>query len=395
MLGLTIGSKWLEARALKGLWIEMGAGYAKYSYPGILALYVGAEDPQVRRRAEMFLDLSFIEEAQISCGNMRGGGKSRAGLQPVSGIGHILPVLYGEGVPFPGHMGLHEAVISGYRPPMEAMLIRKQYELPETPIIIANRRPGEVDAEGALKADSALVNYGYKTRHFLLGSILRAPLTKTSPLFGQNLRSSLLFASGEGIYPNPVSVGRYSDPYYSFQHEHVLVLQKNKEAKNTSVGIYVKPKAKKVERDGWVFVDDGQAYGAIRVLEGGYHWDDKEANVLPDLEFAPMLIQGGDVDGFGSFDQFMAAVLGNTITWDGEKVEYAGPNQTRIEFFSRSSGKLPRVAGRDYTFLPAAAYESPFLNSKAGTSTATVTVTVGPLKTVYDFENSEIIRNQK
>jgi len=384
--------QWLEARALKGLWIEMGAGYAKYSYPGILALYVGAEDPQVRRRAEMFLDLSFIEEAQISYGNMRGGGKSRASMNPLSGIGHILPVLYGEGVLL-GHYGLHEAVISGYRPPMEAMLIRKQYELPETPIIIANRRPGEVDAEGALKAESALVNYGYKTRHFLLGSILRAPHTKTSPLFGQNLRSGLLFASGEGIFPNPESVGRYMDPYYSFQHENVMVLQKNKGAKNTTVGIYVKPKAKKVERDGWVFVDDGQAYGAIRVLEGGYHWDGKGANVLPDQELAPMLIQGGDADGFGSFDQFMAAVLGNTITWDGEKVEYAGPNQTRIEFFSRPVGKLPRVAGRDYTFLPAAAYESPFLNSEAGTSTATVTV--GSLKTVYDFENSEIIRNQK
>ena len=76
-------------------------------------------------------------------------------------------------------------------------------------------------------------------------------------------------------------------------------------------------------------------------------------------------------------------------------MEYAGPNQSRIEFFSRSSGKLPRVAGRDYTFLPAAANESPFLNSKAGTSTATAPVPVGPLKTVYDFENSEIIRNQK
>ena len=138
--------QWLEARALNGLWIEMGASYAKYSYSGILALYVGAEDPQVRQRAEMFLDLSFIEEAQISYGNMRGGSKSRAGKKPESSITFLLPVLYGEAVRFPGHVGLHEFVISGYRPPVEAMLIRKQYELPETPIIISNRRPGEVDA---------------------------------------------------------------------------------------------------------------------------------------------------------------------------------------------------------------------------------------------------------
>ena len=54
----------------------------------------------------MFLDLSFIEEAQISYGNMRGGSKSRAGKKPGSSISFLLPVLYGEAVRFPGHIGL-------------------------------------------------------------------------------------------------------------------------------------------------------------------------------------------------------------------------------------------------------------------------------------------------
>ena len=194
------------------------------------------------------------------------------------------------------------------------------------------------------------------------------------------------FASGEGIFPNPKHSGggRYANPYFSFQHENVMVLQKNKDAYNTKyVGIYVKPKARKLEHDGWVFVDDGEAYGAIRVLQGGYHLDDKKANVLPNQEFAPMLIQGAM---WMNSDRLIivTAVLGNTIKWDGEKVEYVGPNQPHIEYFSRPSGKLPRVAGQDCIFQRAATYESPFLNSKAGTATATVTV--GPLKTIYDFK---------
>jgi len=83
----------------------------------------------------------------------------------------------------------------------------------------------------------------------------------------------------------------------------------------------------------------------------------------------------------------MVAVQGNTLTSDGEKVRYQGAKQGRIEFFSRPTGKLPRINGHAYNFRPKKVYSSPYMNS---TGDATVTVTVGALTTIYDFKESSV-----
>ena len=387
---------WLDGRAKNGFWVELGAGYMKYSLPGIFALYTDAVDPEVRQSAHMFLDLYFVDEAQISFGVIRGGSRSRADSQVGTAYRHILSPLFGRTVSFPGHLGLHDAVVSGYRPPPEAMLLQRDYQYPATPLTIVNRRLGEIDDEG-LTPDSTILNLCYKTRHYLLGSALRAPDVQFSPLFGQHFWNGLIFANGDGVYPDPVQRpgGRFVDPYYSFQHQDVLIFQKNPGAYGTgAVRVYVKPGTERVERDGWVFVDDGEAYAAIRVLDGGYGWaNDKRLHIVPEKELAPMLIQGGDVDAYGSFEAFMTAIQALTVTWDGEKVAYTGPGRPRIEFFSRSTGKLSRVDGVELDTTPEYVYNSPFLKRRAGEPTATVTV--GPLRRVYDFEIHKIRELQK
>ena len=384
--------EWLKARALKGLWVEMGSHtYQKYSYPAIFALTIGAEDAIVRKRAKMFMDLSLIEEASLSFNYIRGGGKSRASMHVGGGIEHVIPALHGEKRDHKAwHLGQHVPVISGYRAPLEAILIRQKYHHREKPIIISNRRPGETGSNQGLVADSAIINYCYKTRHYMLGSSLRPPQIETSALFGQTMWNGLIFANGDGVFPNPVHSGggRFVDPYYSFQHENVMIFQMNKGAYATkSVRLYVKPETKKVEKNGWVFVNDGAAYCAIKVLDGGYKWDKENLNIAPDKILSPVLIQGGDVDTYGSFKAFMVAVQGNTLTSDGEKVRYQGAKQGRIEFFSRPTGKLPRINGHAYNFRPKKVYSSPYMNS---TGDATVTVTVGALTTIYDFKESSV-----
>ena len=386
--------EWLKGRALNGLFVEQGAGYMKYSLPGFFALYSGAEDAEVRRLAGMFLDLFLIDEVQFSFGMERGASKSRAGATPGTPIPHILKALYGEGVQFPGHYGLHGAVLSGYRPPPEMLLLRRQYQFPEKPVVIVNRRLGEKGDGVALTPDSHILSYGYRTRHFLIGSALRAPDLQCSVLFDQHLVNHMIFASGDGVYPDPVqgSGGRYVNPYHSFQHETVFIFQKNKGAYGTGLmRVYVKPGTKRVERNGWVFVDDGKAYCAIRALEGGGHWSEDGKHYLPKEDLNPILMQAGDVDLFGSFEGFMKAVEANTLTLDGEKVEYAGPGQPRIEFFARATGKASRVNGEELNMMPDDVYWGPYMHRKAGESK--VTLTVGPYRTVYDFDSGTIQRS--
>jgi HEAT repeat protein len=390
----TYTKEWLKGRALNGIFVEMGAGYMKYSLPGLFALYSGAEDPEIRKLAGMFLDLYFIDEIQFSYDFLRSGNKSRASAKPDTPIAHILKPLYGEGVQFPGHFGQHAAVTSGYRPPPEALLLRRQYQHPEKPIIIANRRLGEEGDGVTLTPDSRILNYGYKTRHFLIGSALRPPGLPCSALFNQAPFNGLIFANGGGLYPEPETFGRCSDPYESFQHEAVLIFRKNKGAYRTgAMRVQVKPETRRVEKNGWIFVHNGPAYCAIRVLDGGHHWSEDKRYLLPDEDLSPILMQAGDVDRYGSFDSFMAAIAANTLTWNGKKLEYKGPNQLHIEFFTRETGETPRVHGKDFDFQPALAYDSPYMRREANSSI--VTVTVGPHVTDYDFEAVSIKRTVK
>lgn len=383
--------EWLKGRALNGIFVEIGAGYMKYSLPGLFALYSGAEDLEIRKLAGMFLDLYFIDEIQFSFDFRRSGNKSRASARPDTPIPHVLKPLYGEGVQFPGHLGQHAAVTSSYRPPPEALLLRRQYQHPDKPVIIANRRLGEEGDGVSLTPDSRILNYGYKTRHFLIGSALCPPGIPCSPLYKQAPSNSLIFANGGGVYPDPKTNGRCSDPYESFQHESVLIFRKNKGAYRTeAMRVHVKPDTRRVEKDGWIFVDNGPAYCAIRVLEGDHHWSEDKHYLLPEEDLSPILMQAGDVDRYGSFEAFMEAITANILSWDGQKVVYHGSNQPRIEFFTRATGKSPRVDGREFDFQPALVYDSPYLRRKADSSS--VTVTVGPLVTEYDFEAVSINR---
>lgn len=388
--------QWLSTRALNGFWVELGASYTKYSLPAILMLYVGADDPQVRRLAQMFLDLNYLDEAQMSYdfAGGRGGNRSRADPRAGVGYGFIHQTAFGVEPPFPGHQGLHDAAVSGYRASPEALLLHREYQRPQTPIQIVNRRLGETDKQGVLKQESEILNTCYKTGHFLLGSAVNAPDTELSPLFNQMPWNGLLFASGDGIFPHPVqreNTGRFSRPYYSFQHEDVLIFQMAEDAYATeSVPVYVKPGAKRVERNGWIFVEDGEAYCAIRVLKGPYGWNDEGTHLAPEDKFSPVILQGGDVDSCGSFDAFMTAVEENSASWDGTKVEYSGPEQPNIEFFSPKTGKPSLVNGTPVDLLPPLVYNSPFMRRTAGSPI--VTVTVGPYVTEYDFSTAEIRR---
>jgi len=394
--------EFLRARALGGLWVEMGAGYAKYSVPAVYALVVGARDPVVRQRAQMLLDLILVEEAQISYGYVRGGGKSRAHIGVGGTMSHMLPILYGDRAVFKGyHYGTFHTVLCPYLPSPEAVLIQKRHQYPERPMLIANRRPGEWDETPGLPRrlnlrylarDYTMINTCYRTRHFMLGSTLRPPNASLSGIAAQNMWGGLIFASGDGVYPAPVAHGRYSDPYYSFQHKDVMVVQKNRGAYRTGImRVYVKPKTERVERDGWVFVNDAKAYCAIRVLDGGYKWSGDGNYLIPEQDLSPILLQGGNEDAYQSLDGFVSAVLANTVSWSGEEVAYSGLNQPEIEFSTRASGRSPRVNGQEFSFKPSRTYDSPFMTSDWGSST--VTVTVGSLETVYDFDKNKVVRS--
>lgn len=401
--------EWMRTRAINGLWIELGAGYAgKYSLPALFSFLVTASDPQTRDFVRMFIDLAFIEETQASFGDVRGGSKSRIKEQGIYGTFTGFHRLFYEGVPIAGK-GAHQTAVSGYQMPAVAVLLRHFEQFPAEPIEIVNRRLGEVRAvkaggrEAAARengpaaeaaddaaqavfeytADSRLVNYIWKTRHVMLGSVLGDPTVLTGPAFRQRQWNGLVFADGSGLYPNSI-------PYYSFQHRNVLIVQKEA-AGGEPMYVFISPKLRRSNRDGWTFVDAGAAYAAIKVVRGGAEWNQSTSQLVLADELSPLVIVAGDADTHGSLDGFMAALGQATVTAEADTVEYAGPRQTRIRFFAGPTGTLPSVDGTPFTPSDKAVYASPFMRRQAGERI--VTVEAQGRRAVYDFDTATVVES--
>lgn len=421
--------EWPRSRADAGLWAEVGSNtYQKYSWPALFNLHELAPDPIVRRQFGLLLDLAFIEEAQISVNGRRGGGRSRA-YYNANVFESYKNLLYAP----QGQRGgsSHSRVIetSRYQLPPAAILLRKRAFPPAGPFIIRNRvlgeleppRPGDSDSQ-RLAADSALVNYAYRTPHYLLGSTLQNPaLTMPDPttagatlkyagISRQNRTCGLLFddpSARQISQVHPVAEhtggGRSQHSFWSVQHENVLLLQRIARHRPGGLGSYNTGRLgmrfegaglEKTEEDGWIFAGNGKAFVGVKFLDGGYEWDKQRMEAFPAKFAGPgdttrILLHAGDVGSHHSFARFRRALRSNALHVTADKVDYrfaAAANRiemSRYEPKSPATFTLPRVNGSLVDLRPPTAYQSPYLNGAFGGGS--ITVTVGPVARVLDF----------
>ena len=412
-----------------GLWVEVGSNtYQKYSWPALFNLHELAPDPVIRKRFGLLLDLAFIEEEQISVRGRRGGGRSRAypGANAFESYKNLL--FASEGQPAGSS---HSRVIetSRYQLPPEAILLRKRAFPAAEPFVIRNRVLGELETAKSgdevgqrLAADSALVNYAYRTPHYLLGSTLQNPaLTLPDPKTGaptlkyagisrQNRACGMLFddpASNEicAVYPviGHGGGGRPQHSFWSVQHENVLILQRIAPLGRSTLGSYhtdaigigFEGKAlKKVEEGGWIFASNGKAFVGVKFLDGGYQWDEKRALATPAnfnkaTDKSRILLHAGDIASHGSFDKFKADVLASRLNVTPDKVDYQfGPAANHLEvtlYDAKALDRfsLPLINGKPVDLRPAKTYQSPYLNGDFGSDK--ISVSVGPIQRILDF----------
>ena len=429
--------EWPTQRIKSGLWFEVGSDtYQKYSWPALFNLHELSPDPLVRKRFGMLMDVAFIEEAQISVKGRRGGGRSRAGYGK-NNFESYKNLLYApEGATANSS---HSKVIetSRYQLPVAAILLRKMAFPANKPFVISNRVLGELKPGGGHAADSALINYAYRTPHYILGSTLQNPaLNMTSPDTGepvlkyagisrQNRWCGILFDDPEArqvripasnhraddelcaIFPeiDKTRGGRPQHGNWSFQHENVLFVQRIDEDKK--MGSYSTGrmsmrfhglKLEKVEKDDWIFASNGKAFAAVKFLDGNYEWDESGelASPVTDKETPSttrILMQTGDLESYASFKAFRTAVLSNPLTVDPDRVAYQpAPKSPRLECFrydakAHEQFRLPKIDLQPINLRPEWTFRSPCLNSRFGSDQ--VTVTVGPMQRVFDFNNGK------
>ena len=425
--------EWPVQRIKSGLWFEIGSDtYQKYTWPALFNLHDLPPDPLVRKRFGMLLDIAFIEEAQVSVNGRRGGGRSRAGYgkNNFEGMKNLLYAPKGEGAG-----SSHSKVIetSSYQLPDAAILLRTMAFPAYSPFVISNRVLGEVEPDGSHAADSAQINYAYRTPHYILGSTLqnpalsmpapdtKEPILKYAGIVRQNRWSGILFDDPEArqahipashnrtddeicaIFPeiDKGSGGRSQHGNWSFQHKDVLFIQRIDEQKG--MGSYSTGRMnmrfhgkqlEKVEQNGWIFASNGKAYAAVKFLDGGYEWDESGelASPLSGSGIATttrVLMQTGDMDGYASFKAFQSAVLANPLRVQRNRVTYqSGRNGAQLECYRYDAHdhkrfKLPTIDGQAIDLRPDWTFRSPCLNNSFGSEQ--VKVKIGPIQKVYDF----------
>lgn len=406
--------EWPRNRARNGLWIEIGSTtYQKYSWPALFNLHELSPDPIIRHRFGLLLDLALIEEAQISVRGRRGGGLSRA-----EGDGNSFAtyknLLYARASQPAGSSHSRVIETSRYQAPAAAILLEKRAFPAAESFAIRNRVLGELQTRGKdgeaqrIAPDSALVNYAWRTPHYLLGSTLQNPAIEYAGISRQKRWCGMLFddpsattVASIGTSIEQTRGGRPQDSFWSVQHENVLILQRiatNKENGSYSTGKiglrFDTPGFEILDEDGWIFASNGKAFAGVKFLDGGHQWD-KTRTIASPAEFTGsgdtgrILLHGGDITTHGSFARFRESLRGNMLVVTTDEVDYQfGERNRHLVMFlynvtARKSFKLPSINGSPIDLRPSAVYRSPYLNGDSDSDR--IRVAVGPVRQVLDF----------
>ncbi len=408
--------RYARERAAKGLLVEVGSTYNKYTLQGWYNMADFAEDAELRRRMKMLLDLFWADWAIEQINGVRGGAKHRiyAGRTSTRGAffsGQGMACYYfGLGNMRSQHPGHMCAATSFYRPPLcvadMALDVegRGVYEY-------VSRRPGlnllpKPAAAGwdhyVLRGDyGGILRYTYCTPDFIMGTSMVEPRPheEWAAISSQNRWDGILFAGHPDavIFAQPLKPKRGSvyNSHWSVQRKGVLILQKLRTHRHArGQRVWFPECLKRVEEAGWVFVEAPHAYAAVRVVQGETEWveDARQAQAPGQwLEckdpFSAIIMEAARKRDYSDFAACRAATQSNPMTLDGGKLSYRSSLYNVELAFYPDSKRLPEVDGKPIDMRPKKVYDSPFIQGDWGSGV--VVLKKGEREEVLDFRGPE------
>lgn len=391
---------WLDERAKHGQFVEAASpSYQGDSIAAIYNLHDFAEDPVLRKKAEMYLDLTYANIAEETLLSTRGGPKSRVKVGHeydggMSDRGYNL-VFGAPGREFQP-LGVGGPSTSSYYPP--AVVVKLAKDTTGRGIYSFTKRwPGPV-AEGGGRKDNdpdgvlwrtldpqrSILRYGFATPNYVLGSPgLNTAWTDDASMGhrwqGVIFESDPLARIGFELKVPSTNGWHGFNTYYSVQDRNVLVTQKwapvppnPRSAMPAFPRVYFSPTLDEVQDEhGWTFARDGKAFAALKVVAGGYEWTpawkpgerataDNKPFVTAKTEDTPLILVINDAADYnGDFEAFKAAVSAQPIRYENGRLSFA-----TITFHGLS--KPPEVNGKPVNLAHEQGYDSPFIRSDWG-----------------------------
>jgi hypothetical protein len=175
---------------------------------------------------------------------------------------------------------------------------------------------------------------------------------------------------------NPTDDKSYAD-LNGVTRTNCMVVQRDQNANNSGSGtlVFVPQNlwSARVETSGWLFMQTGNAYCAVRPASGGYTAATASQGVDLSLGniWAPVIIQMGHAANYADFAAFQASVIANALTFVTNTLNYTSEAGDTFTFYANSK-TTPRVNGTTVNLNPTKTYDSPYLQMVHGTDLATV-----------------------
>ncbi len=392
--------RWFDERAKHGQFVEAGSpSYQSDSIAALFNLRDFSEDPVLRKKADMYLDLTHAVMAEETLLTTRGGSKSRVK------VGHEYDAGFcerGYDLLFnaPGRtyvpLGVGAYSTSDYYPPPAIVNLARDTTQRGT-YSFAMRWPGPVaesdknrgaDPDGplwrSLDPQRSVLRSGFATPDYLLGSAAVDPAWRDDVSMGFRWQG-VVFASNPlariGFEVKPASDKDWHgfNPFFSVQDRNILITQKwtpvppnPPTALPAYLRVYFSPTLDRVEEEGgWIFVEDGGAFAAVKVVSGGYHWTpawkhadniqgDHKSFITLDAENSPVILIVNRAADYGNdLTVFKAAVKAQPIHYADDVLRFA-----TMTFYGPA--RPAEVAGQKVNLAPARGYDSPFIRSAWG-----------------------------
>lgn len=380
-------SMWLDERLSRGLFIEAASpSYEEESVAQIFNLRDFAEDPVLKKKAEMFLDLYYANLAEEMLLTSRGGPKSRvkegAEYSPGSSTGYNL-LFNSPGRTWAPTNHAYLPTSSYYPPPVVVSLAA---DAARGSYVYSKRVPGvlvsQADGKAVIDIDKSVLRYGFWTPEYVVGSAgLNPSLTYNASsggfrwqgvMFKGDERSLIMFE----LVPASTSGYAGFDEFVSVQDRNVLITkqwlpvpQNLSSHHPAQTRVYISQTIDQLEEDssGWIFIKEGGAYGAIKIVQGGYSWTQPWTPlasyrgavtfVVLQSKDSPIITVVNQASDYSSFEAFKAAMRSQTVSAQGDIVSFAGKT------YELSKSAPAKIDGASVNFSPARVNDSPFIRS--------------------------------
>jgi hypothetical protein len=399
-------SNYFDERAKRGLFVEVASPtYHGYTLQAILNIYNFAEDPVLRRKAGMILDLDFADYAQQQLQNVWGGAKSRSyPVNSYDGQGDSMTdfgyLLFGPTAPVRNNHILMLAT-SGYYPP-EVIRSLAIDRVGKGSFEDTTRRPGvgppgwDANNDWHVDPTRSVVNYTYSTPDYVLGAAEVNPADDHIGPSNQNRWEGIIFdtTTRDRVYPQaaPTSVSTTQDAFFAVQKKNVLITRKHRYTTQPTLVYFPATLDAVNEQSGWLFVKEGSAYLAVRPANGGYRWLTSAKNKAASIDQrfvslsdqgSPIIFEAARAVQYASFAAFKTDILDNPRSFANGVLNYTASNGTKFVF--TMDGRTPKVNGSPISYAPPNLFDSPFM--KSPWTSGKINISKSGRSATYDFSN--------